>query len=100
MKRPFLGFSACSTSLRRGLPSTNRFFSASDCSRRNPAAVVSHNAAEPAPQPDMRNKPDTDQMRQAHERRLAMLRARTHKSAPEPDSAISPEKPGTRPRHQ
>ena len=27
-----------------------------------------------------------------------MLRARTHnKSAPEPDSAISPEKPGTRP---
>jgi hypothetical protein len=28
----------------------------------NPAAVVSHNAAEPAPQPDIRNKPDADQM--------------------------------------
>jgi hypothetical protein len=64
----------------------------------NAAAVVSHNAAEPACQPDICNKPDDDQMRQAHERRLAMLRARTHnKSAPEPDSAISPEKPGTGP---
>jgi hypothetical protein len=51
----------------------------------NAAAVVSHNAAELACRHDIRNKPDTDQMRQAHERRLAMLRARTHnKSAPEP----------------
>ena len=50
----------------------------------NAAAVVSHNAAELACQPDIRNKPDADQMRQAHERRLAMLRARTPKSAPEP----------------
>jgi hypothetical protein len=40
----------------------------------NAAAVVSHNAAEPACQPDICNKPDDDQMRQAHERRLAMLR--------------------------
>jgi hypothetical protein len=47
----------------------------------NPAAVVSHNAAEPAPQPDIRNKPDADQMRQAHERRLTMLRARTPERA-------------------
>jgi hypothetical protein len=60
----------------------------------NAAAVVSHNAAEPACQPDIRNKPDADQMRQAHERRLAMLRARTPESAPEPATA---EKPGTRP---
>ena len=43
----------------------------------NAAAVVSRNAAEPACQPDIRNRPDADQMRQAHERRLAMLRART-----------------------
>ena len=41
----------------------------------NAAAVVSHNAA-----PDIRNKPDADQMRQAHERRLAMLRAHPHLS--------------------
>jgi hypothetical protein len=47
----------------------------------NAAAVVSHNAAEPACQPDIRNKPDADQMRQAHERRLAMLRAHTPQSA-------------------
>jgi hypothetical protein len=40
----------------------------------NVAAVVSHNAAGPACQPDICNKPDDDQMRQAHERRLAMLR--------------------------
>jgi hypothetical protein len=60
----------------------------------NAAAVVSHNAAEPTPQPDIRNKPDADQMRQAHERRLAMLRAHTPQSAPEPATA---EKPGTRP---
>ena len=60
----------------------------------NPAAVLSHNAAELARQPDMPNKPDADQMRQAHERRLAMLGARTPQSAPEPATA---EKPGTRP---
>jgi hypothetical protein len=41
----------------------------------NPAAVVSHNAAEPAPQPDIRNKPDADQMRQAHERSSSQFRA-------------------------
>jgi hypothetical protein len=56
----------------------------------NAAAVVSHNAAEPACQPDIRNKPDADQMRQAHERRLAMLRARTPESAPEPLTAPTP----------
>jgi hypothetical protein len=60
----------------------------------NAAAVVSHNAAEPACRHDIRNKPDADQMRQAHERRLAMLRAHTPQSAPEP---VTAEKAGTRP---
>jgi hypothetical protein len=54
----------------------------------NPAAVVSHNTAEPARRHDIRNKPDADQMRQAHERRLAMLRARTPQSAPEPVTPV------------
>ena len=54
----------------------------------NAAAVVSHNAAKPACQPENRTKSDADQMRQAHERRLAMLRARTPQSAPEPVTPV------------
>jgi hypothetical protein len=54
--------------------------------------VVYKGEALPGPQPpilaDIRNKPDADQMRQAHERRLAMLRARTPQSAPEPDADV------------
>ena len=40
---------------------------------------------------------DPDQMRRAHEHRLAMLRAHTPPSAPEPGSTTTREKPGTRP---
>jgi hypothetical protein len=50
----------------------------------NAAAVVSHNAAKPACQPEIRTKSDADQMRQAHERRLAVLRAHPPESPAEP----------------
>jgi flavin-binding protein dodecin len=60
----------------------------------NAAAVVSHNAAKPACQPEIRTKSDADQMRQAHERRLAVLRAHPPESPAEPATA---EKAGTRP---
>ena len=47
-------------------------------------------------QPAARIKPAGEQMRLAHERRLAMLRAHTPQSDTEPERAITAEKPGTR----
>ena len=47
-------------------------------------AGVPQNTSERTSQPAAQLKPDADQMRLAHKRRLAMLRAHTPKVTPEP----------------
>ena len=60
-------------------------------------AAASQNTAAVTDQPAAPIKPDAEQMRMAHERRLAMLRAHTPQSDTEPERAITAKKPGTRP---
>ena len=60
-------------------------------------AAASQNTAAVTDQPAAPIKPDGEQMRMAHERRLAMLRAHTPQSDTEPERAITAKKPGTRP---
>jgi hypothetical protein len=60
-------------------------------------AAASQNTAAVTDQPAAPIKPDPDQMRRAHEHKLAMLRAHTPQSAPEPGNTTTREKPGTRP---
>jgi hypothetical protein len=48
-------------------------------------------------QPAARTKPSPEDMRRAHERRLAMLHVRRPHSAPEPERGLTPLKTGTRP---
>ena len=50
-------------------------------------AAASQNTAAVTDQPPARIKPDAEQMRMAHERRLAMLRAHTPQSDTEPERA-------------
>ena len=59
-------------------------------------AAASQNTAAVTDQPAARIKPDAEQMRMAHERRLAMLRAHTPQRDTEPERAITAKKPGTR----